>query len=141
MSTLLEKIEASAAERLVLPPDRMPSQELARYKAFLKIETQRVKMLHRDGASGREVCHARATILDLLLRYIVQGVMANSPEFAQKPLDFSNTTEQAKLRARTPVPNFCLVATGGYGRAELNPCSDINIMFLHDTEIALHAKS
>ena len=135
MPTLLEKIEASAAERLVLPPNRMPSQELARYKTFLKVETHRVKMLHRAGASGSEVCHARAAILDLLLRHIVEGVVANSPELATKPLSFSGSAiDQAKHRGRTSVPTFSLVATGGYC-AELNPHSDIDIMFLHDGDI------
>ncbi|MGZ4971241.1 MAG: [protein-PII] uridylyltransferase [Limisphaerales bacterium] len=142
MPTLLEKIEASAAERLVLPANRMPSQELARYKTFLKVETHRVKMLHHAGASGLEVCHARSAILDLLLRHIVEGVLANSPELAQKPLNFTGSpADQAKQRARSPVPIFTLVATGGYGRAELNPCSDIDIMFLHESELALHPKA
>jgi [protein-PII] uridylyltransferase len=140
MPTLLEKIQASAAERLVLPANRRPAEELARYKAFLKVETHRVKMLHRAGAGGREVCEARSAILDLLLQHIVEGVIASSPELGAKPLDFSNTADVAKQRSRG-VPNFTLVATGGYGRAELNPCSDIDIMFLHETEIALHAKS
>src|SRR5512135_3732250 len=46
MQELLKKIEANAAVRLALPPGRQPAQELARYKAFLKVETHRVKLLH-----------------------------------------------------------------------------------------------
>ena len=49
MQGLLEKIEADAAARLPLPAGRQPGQELARYKGFLKIETHRLKMLHRAG--------------------------------------------------------------------------------------------
>jgi [protein-PII] uridylyltransferase len=115
--TLLEKMEASAAARLTLPANRLPAQELARYKNYLKIETHRLKILHRGGASGRDVCRARAMIIDLLLRYIIDGLLANSPVFKE-----------------TKPPRFCLVATGGYGRAELNPYSDLDIMFLHDKE-------
>ena len=113
--TLLEKIEANAQARLVLPPNAMPRQELARYKNFLKVETHRLKILHRAGGSGREICKARASILDLLLRHILEGIQKASPAMANA--------------AR---PNFALVAIGGYGRAELNPQSDIDIMFLHD---------
>ena len=62
MPTLLEKIEADAGARLPLPPDRRPGQELARYKGFLKVESHRLKMLHRAGAGGREICHGRAAV-------------------------------------------------------------------------------
>ena len=65
MQSLIEKIESNAAARLPLPPGRAPAQELARYKAFLKVETHRLKLLHRSGGGGREVCHGRAAILDL----------------------------------------------------------------------------
>ena len=61
---------ATAQARLVLPPGRTPAQELPRYKAFLKVETHRLKMLHRAGGSGREVCRARAAILDVLIRHL-----------------------------------------------------------------------
>ena len=54
MQGLLEKIEADAAARLPLPAGRQPAQELARYKGFLKIETHRLKMLHRAGAGERK---------------------------------------------------------------------------------------
>src|SRR5947208_8725005 len=115
MPTLLEKIEADAAARLPLPPDRRPARELARYKGFLKVESHRLKMLHRAGASGREICQARAAVLDVLLRYILNAVEAST-----------------RVEGRTPPPDFALVAMGGYGRGELNPQSDIDIMFLHN---------
>lgn len=115
MRSLLEKIEADAAERLPLPPGRELSKELARYKNFLKIESHRLKLLHRAGGDGLEICRARAHLLDVLLRYLLQAVK-NSPALAG---------------AKT-LPRFALVATGGYGRGELNPYSDIDLMFLHD---------
>src|SRR5947207_14248469 len=113
MPTLLEKIEADAAARLPLPPDRRPAQELARYKGFLKVESHRLKILHRAGAGGREICRARAAVLDVLLRYILDAIKVNT-----------------KVEARTKPPNFALVAIGGYGRGELNPQSDVDIRLL-----------
>jgi [protein-PII] uridylyltransferase len=118
MQALLEKIEASAAARLPLPPGRMPAQELPRYKAFLKVETHRVKLLHRSGGEGREVCRARAAILDVLLRYLWDAAKSNLSAQAQKEF-----------------PPLALIAIGGYGRAELNPHSDIDFMFLHDGQV------
>jgi [protein-PII] uridylyltransferase len=119
MQELLKKIEASAAARLKLPPGRTASQELARYKAFLKVETHRLKLLHRSGGGGLEVCHARAAILDALLRSLWET--AKSSLSAQGQKEF---------------PPLALVAIGGYGRAELNPHSDIDFMFLHSRQVA-----
>jgi [protein-PII] uridylyltransferase len=124
MPTLLEKIEANAAARLVLPAKTLPRQELARYRNFLKVETHRLKILHRAGADGREICRARSAIIDLVLRYILQGVMEASPRFAGKP-----------------PPGLTLVAIGGYGRAELSPHSDIDIMFLHESDMVSAGKA
>lgn len=123
MPTLLEKIEANADQRLSLPAGRQPSEELARYKRFLKVETHRLKMLHRGGGSGLEVCRARAVMMDLLLRHILQAVQNHLP---------------ADIDGRKHP--FALIALGGYGRSELNPYSDIDIMFLHGGELVVHAK-
>src|SRR5580692_4089310 len=109
MPTLIEKMEASAAARLVLPPGRLPAMELQRYKAFLKVETHRLKILHRGGAGGLEICRARAALMDILLRYLWEAVR--------------NTLTPEAQRTLTSV---ALVAIGGYGRAELNPQSDID---------------
>jgi [protein-PII] uridylyltransferase len=114
MSTLREKIQASAAELLELPPGRKPSEELARYKRFLKIENSRLKILHRAGAGGLEVCRARAVVLDELIRHLLATAL-RAPE----------------VEAVRKHP-LAIVAYGGYGRGELNPCSDVDIMFLHD---------
>src|SRR5579872_5133074 len=103
MPTLIEKIEASAAGRLTLPPGRLPTEELARYKTFLKVETHRLKILHRAGAGGVEICRARAALIDILLRYLWDAVKS---KLALAPGEF---------------PEIALVAIGGYGRAELNP--------------------
>src|SRR5438034_7034892 len=108
MPTLLEKIVADASVRLPLPTGQQPSRELARYKNFLKVESHRLKMLHRAGAGGREICRARAAVLDVLLRYIVDAI-----------------TSGAGVEAKKAPPKFVLVAIGRYGRGELNPPGDV----------------
>ncbi len=110
----MEKIAADAEQRLPLPPGQLPTQELRRYKDFLKVESHRLKMLHRAGGGGRAICQARAGILDLLLQFLFQAVLESIPP-----------TNAAK-------PALALVAIGGYGRKELNPHSDIDLMLLHD---------
>src|ERR1041385_7017675 len=119
MQALLEKIEAHAAARLKLPAGTLPTQELARYQAFLKVEAHRLKMLHRAGAGGIQICQGRAAILDVLLRYLWGTAKANLSEQAQKEF-----------------PALAVAAIGGYGRAELNPHSDIDFMFLHNRQVA-----
>ena len=114
----MEKIEADAAARLALPEGTPPTHELPRFKAFLKLETHRLKMLHGAGETGRAVCQARAVVIDILLRYLWEG---------------SKNTLSAQ--ARKEFPPLCLVALGGYGRGELNPHSDLDIMFLHSDQV------
>src|ERR1700752_5173220 len=123
MPTLAEKIETDASSKLVFPEERESAEPLARYKAFLKQENAQLQALHREGAKGREVCHARATLLDVLLRHILESVRARLE------------------REQMTLPNFALVAIGGYGRGELNPFSDIDIMFLHETELTASGKA
>ena len=118
MQDLLKKIEAAAAARLTFSPDTPPAEKLARYKAFLKVETHRLKIEHRAGAGGQEICRARAAVLDELLRKLWESSRASLSPQAQKEF-----------------PALALVAIGGYGRAELNPQSDIDFMFLHDGQV------
>lgn len=116
MQELLEKISASADARLSGPGK---GKELARCKTFLKVETHRLKMRHRGGDSGRVICHARAHLIDALIRHLWECAKASLSEQAQREF-----------------PKLSLVALGGYGRAELNPHSDVDFMFLHDGQVA-----
>ena len=120
MQNLLTKIEAAAEARLSFAPNADAAEKLARYKNFLKVETARLKLVHRAGASGREVCAARAAILDALVRHL-----------------WSLAKAALSAQAQKEFPVIALVAVGGYGRAELNPHSDIDFMFLHDGQVVV----
>ncbi|HEY4417365.1 MAG TPA: [protein-PII] uridylyltransferase [Verrucomicrobiae bacterium] len=120
MQDLIRKIEAAAEARLRFPPNSTDAEKLAAYKSFLKVQTHRLKIEHRAGAGGRMICQARAAILDALLRQLWEATKAGLSAQAQKEF-----------------PPIALVAIGGYGRAELNPFSDIDFMFLHEGQVAV----
>src|SRR5512134_3867066 len=100
-------MEASAAKRLRPRPHDPPTLEVARYREFLKVESHRLRIHHRAGGGGRENCQARAAMMDVLLRHLVEAVAATGAgEAGGGPF------------------RFAVVALGGYGRGELNPNSD-----------------
>jgi [protein-PII] uridylyltransferase len=76
------------------------------------LDASRTELLHqhRNGASGREIVQAYTALIDDLIATLFRAVSAG----------FDSAV----------LANLALVATGGYGRAELNPRSDIDIMFL-----------
>lgn len=115
MSALLDAIRSDAATRLALPAGVHPRTEAGRFQKYLQLETHRLKLAHRKGGGGREVCRARAAVLDELLRHLLEGWRAGTP---------AAELEQA--------PRHAVVATGGYGRGELNPSSDLDVMFLYE---------
>src|SRR5437016_7895427 len=80
-------------------------------------------MSHRAGGGGLDICRARAAVLDVLLHYLWDAAKSGLSE-----------------QARKEFPPLALVAVGGYGRAELNPFSDIDLMFLHDGQVVAGSK-
>ena len=121
---LLKKIEAAAEVRLSFSPNVSPAEKLARYKTFLKVESHRLKLLHRAGSNdGLEICQARAAILDALLRHL-----------------WETAKNSLSAQAQKEFPSIALVAIGGFGRAELNPHSDIDFMFLHEGQVAVASR-
>ncbi|MCE9518394.1 MAG: [protein-PII] uridylyltransferase [Verrucomicrobia bacterium] len=77
-------------------------------KRFRKIEEARLRMLHRAGGGGVEVCEMRAALVDAALICLWDHIASEHKDTG-------------------PVS---LVATGGYGREQMNPSSDVDILLL-----------
>lgn len=113
MPSLLEKAQAGA-KKLLRPKSNPASVELPKYRNFLKVESHRLKIAHRAGGGGRAIAKARAEILDLAVQYLFDEILQVRP----KPAGDKN--------------RLSIIAYGGYGRSELSPCSDLDVMVLHN---------
>src|SRR5438270_1426246 len=109
----LEQVLAHAENRLAATGSRRPTEVLPLYKKFLKVEEHRLRLKHQAGGSGREICARRSELIDILLQYV-----------------FCAAAAAARENGGAEVP-LALIALGGYGRGELNPFSDIDVMLLH----------
>ncbi len=114
MSRHQDKVLQHAERELAPARDAAPTHLLPLYQKFLKIENHRLRLRHQAGGGGREVCASRASLIDVLLRHIFAAASASAQE-----------------KNGTKVAPVSLIALGGYGRGELNPGSDIDVMFLH----------
>ncbi len=85
---------------------------LAGSRRFLAHYRKQIEQEHRGGASGSDVVSAITAMTDTLVLKLFNSILTD-------------------LSADRRLPEMVLVAVGGYGRAELNPFSDIDIMFLH----------
>src|SRR5213593_2916367 len=122
MSRHLEQVLAHAENRLAATGSRRPTEALPLYKKFLKVEEHRLRLKHQAGGGGREVCARRAELVDILLQYV-----------------FSASAVVVRGNGE-PETSLALIALGGYGRGELNPFSDVDVMLLHDqaAEVSPH---
>jgi [protein-PII] uridylyltransferase len=111
----LGKVLEHAERELASARTMRPAESLPLYKKFLKIEEHRLRLRHQYGGGGREICALRVEMIDVLLRYIFEAAVS----FAEKG------------KGASPAP-LTVIALGGYGRGELNPFSDVDLMFLHD---------
>ncbi|MEJ7711971.1 MAG: hypothetical protein WKF84_19400 [Pyrinomonadaceae bacterium] len=93
-----------------------PEEIASVFRTFLKIEDGRLRMAHRFGADGLWVAHARTFVLDRIVERAFRA--------AAWPGDGGEFLGRAK--------NGCaVIALGGYGRTELAPFSDLDLLFLH----------
>ena len=97
-----------------IPPD--PKERLPyfnAFKEFLALEREKIKSWHRMGMGGREIIQAHTGLIDASIQHIVYSLF------------------QLERHSGFPVlKEFSLIAVGGYGRGELNPHSDIDLLFL-----------
>ena len=112
-AAMLNRIQKHAASRLDFANDLDAGERLAAYKQFLQLENEMILRRHRAGESGLTVALARSCVVDVLLQHL-----------------FAKVTEEFSRENGRPNPPVCLLGLGGYGRGELSPLSDIDIMFL-----------
>ena len=87
---------------------------LTLYKKFLRIENHRLRLKHQAGGGGREIAQQRAVLVDIVLRHLYRAATKMNGS------------------AGDAGCGIAIVAIGGFGRGELNPHSDVDLMFLHE---------
>ncbi|MCZ6677300.1 MAG: [protein-PII] uridylyltransferase [Candidatus Poribacteria bacterium] len=85
-------------------------------KAFCTKERERIQSRHRFGIGGQEIVEEYTRLADHVIQRIYQSAIQAK---SGSPL----------LTEETPV---AILALGGYGREELNPYSDIDIMLVYE---------
>jgi len=99
------------------PKDRL--SYFTAFKNLLKSEKEKIQAWHRTGIGGREVIQANTALIDEVIRHLI--VSLNSLK---------------RYSGAGVLEEIALVAVGGYGRGELNPCSDIDLLFLKPPKIS-----
>jgi [protein-PII] uridylyltransferase len=114
LSRHLEQVLAHAESQLAATGAKRPTEVLPLYQKFLKIEEHRLRLKHQASGGGREICGRRADLVDVLLKHV-----------------FAAAGAAADRDGNAQPTQLALIAIGGYGRGELNPFSDIDVMLLH----------
>jgi [protein-PII] uridylyltransferase len=107
-------VNGAAARLATVPEGGARSEQVEALRRFLRLETERLRMRHRAGLGGDEITAGRSHQVDLAVRRVCQLVAGDFSALAQAELS-----------------EVALVALGGYGRGELAPFSDVDVLYLH----------
>jgi [protein-PII] uridylyltransferase len=111
----VEKVESFFPRELLtdpaIPYEQRRTLLLEASRSFLRHHQEIIRERHQAGASGRQTVGSLTSLTDTLIRNLYRSVSADIPEKS-----FGACT---------------LIALGGYGRGDLNPRSDIDLMFFY----------
>ncbi len=111
----IQKVESFFSRKLLTDPAMAYEERrnllLEASRSFLEYHTGLIREKHRAGAPGRQTVGSLTSLTDTLIRNLYRSVSADISEKG-----FGACT---------------LIALGGYGRGELNPRSDIDLMFYY----------
>src|SRR5262245_7928899 len=111
MSLHWERTGAHARERLALAEADAHTAQAATLRRFLGLESERLRMRHRFGIGGAEIASGRSYLVDVVVQHVCRT---------------------AACALGLSLDDACgVVAIGGYGRGELSPFSDVDLLFLH----------
>jgi [protein-PII] uridylyltransferase len=114
---MLTTLDEMVASQLAFTLETTGADRISACKGFLKEAMADLRESHDHGASGLEVQNGRSAIIDALVTSLF--------------------THAVKLYAKRTGPSpaaVSVVAVGGYGRSELAPWSDVDIMFLYPSK-------
>ena len=114
---MTETLLQHAKEQLVFDGSVPVADRVIICKQFISNEMANLKIRHEKGAQGLDIVHERCRMIDLLLGRL-----------------FAAATTSFEVTGKPKPSAVALIALGGYGRGELAPWSDIDLMFLYPSK-------